>query len=156
MAKKKKKKKNDITEEDLGKSEYATRRNTNKTVAAAFKEATESSRENKSKINYLLEGTERWTPGSPNHTCSILEEPRQVPYLRHEPECYLQKIAKKNANKNLACRAYQKELETQEHVLVVCPAIHNSKTVEKHEIFVENLQKLAKTANKIATVIEKL
>ena len=46
----------------------------------------------------------------------------------------------KNININLACRAYQKALETEEHVLVVCLAIHerNSKTMGKHEIFVEN------------------
>ena len=30
----------------------------------------------------------------------------------------------KNANKNLACRACQREVETQEHVLAVCPSIH--------------------------------
>ena len=30
----------------------------------------------------------------------------------------------KNANKNLACRACQKEVEIQKHVLAVCLAIH--------------------------------
>ena len=55
----------DITEEDLGKSEYMTRKKINKKVAATFKEATESNRENKSKINYLLEGTKGWTTGQP-------------------------------------------------------------------------------------------
>ena len=39
------KEKYDLTEEDLGKSEYTTRKNINKKVAATFKETTESSRE---------------------------------------------------------------------------------------------------------------
>ena len=52
----------------------------------------------------------------------------------------------KNAYKNLACRACQKETETQEHVLAACPAIHkdNTTTIEKDEIFMENHKKLAK------------
>ena len=64
----------------------------------------------------------------------------------------------KNADKNLACRACQKETETQEHVLAACPAIHkdNTTTVEKYEIFKENDQELAKNCQKIAAVIEKL
>ena len=64
----------------------------------------------------------------------------------------------KNAYKNLACRACQKETETQEHVLAACPAIHkdNTTTVEKYEIFMENHKELAKTAEKIAAVIKKL
>ena len=59
------KEKYDITEKDLRNSEYTTRKNNNKKFAATFKEATEISRENKSKINYLLEGTKGWTQGQP-------------------------------------------------------------------------------------------
>ena len=59
------KEKYDISDEDLGKSEYTTRENINKKVAAAFKEATERRTENKSKINYLLEDTKGRTPGPP-------------------------------------------------------------------------------------------
>ena len=79
----------DITEEDLAKSEYTTMKNIKKKVVATFKEATESSRDNKSKINYLLEGTEIWTPRQPKPYMLHLGKTRQEPYLRHEPECYL-------------------------------------------------------------------
>ena len=45
------KEKYDVTDEDLQKSEYTTRKNINKKITAAFKGITERNGENKSKIN---------------------------------------------------------------------------------------------------------
>ena len=56
----------------------------------------------------------------------------------------------KNAYKNLACRACQKEAETQEHVLAAFPAIHkdNTTTIENMKYSWKKHKELAKTVKK--------
>ena len=152
------KEKYDVTDEDLQKSKYTTRKDINKKITAAFKRNTERNGENKSKINYLLEGTERWTPGQPKSYMLHLGRTQASTIFKARTRMLHVKNNYKNAYKNQACSACQKEAETQEHVLAACPAIHkdNTTTVEKYEIFVENHKEVAKTAKKIAAVIEKL
>ena len=64
----------------------------------------------------------------------------------------------KNAHKNLTYRACQKENETQEHVLIACPAIHNNPNnkIEKYELFSENPEDLKLTYHKLTTIMRKL
>ena len=106
--------------------------------------------ENKSKSNYLLEGTEGWTPGQPKSDMLHLGRTQASTIFKAQTRILHVQNDYKNAYKNLACRACQKGTETQEHVLAACPAIHkdNTTTVEKYEIFMENHKELAKTAKK--------
>ena len=64
----------------------------------------------------------------------------------------------KNAYKNLTCRACQKEVETQEHVLAVCPAIHkdHKDVILNLEIFSEDTNELQETSTKILKIMDKL
>ena len=90
------------------KNEYTTRKNINKKITAAFKRITERNGENKSKINYLLEGTEGWTPGQPKSYMLRLGRTQASTIFKARTRMLHVKNNYKNTYKNLACRACKK------------------------------------------------
>ena len=96
--------------------------------------------ENKAKIKYLLKGTEGWTPGQPKWYVLHFGRTQASTIFKARTRRLDAKNNYKNAYTNITCIACQKETETQEHILVACPAIHkdNTTTIEKYEIFKEN------------------
>ena len=82
-------------------------KNINKEITAAFKSTTEPNGENRPKINYLLEGTKGWIPGQPKSYMPRLGRTQASTIFKARSRM----LHVKNAYKNLACRACQKEKE---------------------------------------------
>ena len=127
-------------------------------ILKAFKTRIEKEGENKSKINYLLEGHQGWILGQPKRYMLQLGRMQASTIFKACTRMLHVKNNYKNAYKDLTCRACQKENETQEHVLATCSAIHNDTTnkIEKYELFSENPEDLKLIYQKLTTTMEKL
>ena len=90
-------------------------------ILKTFKTRIEKEGESKSKVKYLLEGNQGWTPGQPKRYMLQLGRTQASTIFKACTKMLQVKNNYKNAHKNLTCRACQKENETQEHVLTACP-----------------------------------
>jgi hypothetical protein len=146
-----------ITEEDKtgtpGEIKGAIRRK----IEESFKIKIEASGSEKSKIKYLTQGKQSWTPNRTEEYMNKLNRTEVSTIFKARTRMIDVKNNYKNKYKNLTCRACKNETETQEHILEECKAIHDKKdtTTSKEDIFSNDLQLLRTTAKKITkTMVE--
>ena len=147
-----------LTEETLREGDTTPSDFIKRKIHEAFREKIENEGKNKSKILYLLEGNQEWNPGQPKPYMLQLGRKEASTIFKALTRMLQVKNNYKNAHKNLTCRACQRSIETQEHVLAVCPAIHTNlkDIVLTLEIFSEDTKELQETSMKIIKIMDKL
>ena len=147
-----------LTEETLREGDTTPSDFIKRKIHEAFRDKIENEGKNKSKILYLLEGNQEWNPGQPKPYMLQLGRKEASTIFKASTRMLQVKNNYKNAHKNLTCRACQRSIETQEHVLAVCPAIHTNlkDIVLTLEIFSEDTKELQETSMKIIKIMDKL
>ena len=148
-----------ITPEDMEGSREHTKNAARGKVNTRFKEEIESNGQEKSKVRYLLDGkNDEWSPGKPAGYMLGMTRIQVSTIFKAKTRMLDIKNNFRNKYPNTQCRACNDSIETQEHVLEECPAIHteeNSK-VTKEEIAQEDSESLKDVCRKIEAAMAKL
>ena len=156
----------EITEEINRKinTQNNTKGHINERINEAFKEAIEKSGSDKSKVKHLVEGkTEEWGVGKRHQYLNELTRNQASALFKARTRMIRAKNNERGAHQKedqLKCRFCKiEEIETQQHILELCPKIHKDETtkITHQEIFAEyDPTKTKETANKILHIIELL
>ena len=141
-----------------------TKGHINERINEAFKEAIEKSGSDKSKVKHLVEGkTEEWGVGKRHPYLNELTRNQASALFKARTRMIRAKNNERGAHQKedqLKCRFCKiEEIETQQHILELCPKIHKDETtkITHQEIFAEyDPTKTKETANKILHIIELL
>ena len=147
----------EIQEEDLLGSKQHLNNKVKIKANQTLKETLEKSANEKSKMQYYLEGKKEWKIGQRAKYINELTRNKVSIIFRARTRMLQVKGNYKNGYKDLKCRACKKEIETQQHILEECQEIHQSTPkVTKEMIFNENTENLTKTAEEIQRIMDKL
>ena len=129
-----------------------------KKIHDCFKKRIEQESENKSKIKHLLEGRGQWSPGHRSRYLNTLTRNECSTIFKARTRMLDIKNNFRGKHDNTQCRACKKEIETQEHILNQCTAIHTDNTtkVPPNSIFTSNSKQLKLTITKINRCMEKI
>ena len=128
-------------------------------VLQSFKQETEKSGAEKSKVKYLLQvNGEEWTPGNPKPY--IMEMTRKQASTIFKAKTRMLEVKNNFRNKypNNKCRACGQSDETQQHVLSECKDIHinESTKVKESQLNTDDLETLKEIHKKIENIMNKL
>ncbi len=112
----------------------------------------------KSKVQYLLEGKSEWKPGKRQEYMNKLTGNQVSLVFQARTRMIKVKENYKKGQRNLICRVWRTEVETQQHILEECVELHEDETtnVTKDDIFKEDVYYLKEIANKLKKTMNKL
>ena len=153
-----------ITEEDMHLTDEAYKKKIEKRIHLEVQNEINKAAEEKSKVKFLLEGTNEWNVGKSKPYMKKLtrNECSTIFRARTRMMNVMNNYKGKYKGKDIKCRICQEEDETQEHILSKCRGLfHSSPTthlekVENEEIFTENVNQLRQTARKIDQIMERM
>jgi hypothetical protein len=122
-----------------------------------FKKSIEERGREKSKVAFLKQGTQEWTPGRRPEYMSKLPRLQASTIFKARTRMLAVKNNYRGMFSDIICRKCGSEQETQEHILEKCKTIHkdNSLIVTKYDIFKDfNMQETSRIASKIDKVME--
>ena len=125
-------------------------------VHEKFKEKMIQNPENKSKIAYFLERKEDWKPEKPAEYMNKLTRKQTSTIFKIRTRMTRTKANYKNGYINQTCRACNVELETQQHILKECIAIHLGANRIELDPFTEDTNKLKIIAKEIDAIVDRL
>ena len=153
-----------IEPEDLTGPKEKTKFEINQSVSLEFRRKMTKDREERSKLNYFLEGKVIWKPEEPAEYMTKLTRKQASTIFKARTRMIKVKGNYKNGFPDLTCRACNIEPETQVHVLNECKKLHpdnststkNSDQLDKNDLFNENPDALRANALKICEIYENL
>ena len=141
-----------ISEEDMKQSRYSIKELCKKKTRELFQKELENSAENKSKMQYFLEGKKEWSTQKRANYMTKLTRNQASTIFKARTRMIKVKSNYKNGNNDLKCRICKQKEETQQHILEECEPINNKiPKITKEMLFEESSEELKKTAE----IIEK-
>ena len=112
----------------------------------------------KSKVKHLLEGKLEWKAGTRPKYMEELSRENASTIFKARTRMIEVKNNFRNKYNDQSCRACGETVETQEHVLESCPAIHLTEDtkVRHQDLFQGTSDELKGTARKIRNILEKI
>ena len=143
-----------ITEEPSHKAKRATL----ECIKQAFKQKITEGGKEKSKVKFLLEQREDWTPGKNTTYMDALNRKQCSLIFKARTRMLDVKNNFRSKCRDEICRGCGKEKETQQHILEECTAIHDGQkqVVKGADIFTEEITTLKNTAEKIDNIMAKI
>ena len=150
--------KTNATHEEYGTTKDMNNTEIRKKSLEKFKHRISSEGAEKSKIRFLLDGIEEWTPGKRQPYLKKLNRKQASLIFKLRNRMINVKRNFKNTHNNLTCRGCYATEETQEHVLEICQGIHTTvdTKIYKNEYFTEDIDMLRETCKKVETLLTRL
>ena len=144
-----------IEESDMENTKYHLRNALQNKIKTHLEEKLKASAENKSKMQFYLEGKQSWSTCKRAAYISKLTRNQASTIFKARTRMTKVKGNYKNGHKDLLCRLCGKNEETQKHILEECEKLKTvTKGISKEMIFVENVEELLETAVRIQKRME--
>ena len=148
-----------ITPRDMEGSKERTKQIVNSKDKQKFDENIEISGRDKSKVRYLLDGKQdEWKPGKPAQYITNMTRYQASIIFKAKTRMLDVKNNFRNKNHDNICRACSTQIETQDHVLNECTAIHRDGTlkVTREDLNSDNMETLHQVCKKIEAIMTRL
>ena len=146
-----------ITEENLLGSNYSLKKELGNNMRKQFKWKLHENSKNKSKMEYYLEGKQKWEVEQRANYLNELTRNHSSTIFKARTRMLKVKSNYKNGNPDLKCRACGNYEETQKHVLEECQEINKElPQITKDMIFKEDATELKNTAITILKRMKKI
>ena len=140
-----------ICEWELAEEKNTTKEIINDRTRAKFEERLKSIPEDKSKIKFFHEGKKEWETEVTSEYMMKMTRKQVSTIFRARTRMLKVKGNYKNGHSDLKCRACKNAVESQNHVLIECPALHPHGLASRKSMdpFSENINTLKATAQHI-------
>ena len=148
----------EITEEDIYESTYKLKTKIKTKMNLMFHKKLNDAAQNKLKMQYYMEGKQKWEPGKRIEYINKLTRNQASTIFKARTRMLQVKDNYRNGHTNITCRACKKENETQEHALNGCINLHpkEESKIKYGDIFSKDTDTLRKISHKISETMMKL
>jgi hypothetical protein len=145
-----------ISDEDTQGKRTKVKKTITQRTKIYFKHKIEEDGKEKSKVNFLKQGLQTWTPGKRPAYMNKMNRQQVSTLFKARTRMLEVKNNYRGMYPNNVCRMCNLQEETQEHILETCTSIHKDNTLRttKEDTFQDNIDNLIETVARIQKTME--